>query len=137
MIYMSPFMNVYTKVRIDLDNYINFCSGCTRRAATGMYLKQNVIPRASTFRDSFLQRIVNMWNVLPIEIKTVKSISSFKEKLKNLLYFRLNNIFNQDKVDTYKLICPKCRSSNVYTVCSCSFSFNFLFVLFLLLVFCS
>ena len=66
-------------VRIDLDNYINFCSGRTRSAATGLYLKQNVIPRTSTFRDSFFQRIVNMWNVLPVEIKMAKSISSFKE----------------------------------------------------------
>ena len=97
-------------VRIDLDNYINFCSGHTRRAATGLFLKQNVIPRTSTFRDSFFQRIVNMWNVLPVEIKTAKSISSFKEKLKSVLFFRLNNIFNQDNIGTYKLICPKCRS---------------------------
>ena len=93
-------------VRIDLDNYNNFCSGRTRRAATGLYLKQNVIPR-----------IVNMWNVLPVEIKM--AFSSFKEKLKSLLFFRMNNIFNQDNIGTYKLICPKCRSSNVYTVCSC------------------
>ena len=99
-----------------------------------MYLKQNVIPRTSTFRDSFFQRIVNMWNVLPVEIKMAKSISSFKEKLKSLLFFRLNNIFKQDNIDTYKLICHKCRSSNVYTVCSCKFSFSFLF-LFLLFVF--
>ena len=106
-------------VRIHLDNYINFCSGRTRRAATGLYLEQNVIPRTSTFRDSFFQRIVNMWKVLPVEIKMAKSISSFKEKLKSLLFFRLNNIFNQDNIGTYKLICPKCRSSNVYTVCSC------------------
>ena len=77
-------------IRIDLDNYINFCSGRTRRAATGLYLKQNVIPRTSTFRDSFFQRIVNMWNVFPVEIKMAKSISSFKEKLKSLLFFRLN-----------------------------------------------
>ena len=77
-------------IRIDLDNYINFCSGRTRRAATGLYLKQNVVPRTSTFRDSFFQRIVNMWNVFPVEIKMAKSISSFKEKLKSLLFFRLN-----------------------------------------------
>ena len=52
-----------------------------------------------------------MWNGLPVEIKMAKSISSFKEKLKSLLFFRLNNIFNQDNIGTYKLICPKCRSS--------------------------
>ena len=79
-------------VRIDLDNYINFCSGRTRRAATELYLEQNVIPRTSTSRDSFFQRIVNMWNVLPVEIKMAKSISSFKEKLKSLLFFRLIKI---------------------------------------------
>ena len=73
----------------------------------------------STFRDSFFQRIVNMWNVLPVEIKMAKSIAYFKEKLKSLLFFRLNNIFNEDNIGTYKLIWPKCRNSNVYTVCSC------------------
>ena len=93
-------------VRIDLDNYINFCSGHIRRAATGLYLKQNVIPRTSTFRDSFFQRIVNMWNVLPVEIKMAKSISSFKEKLKSVLFFRLNNIFNQDNLALTNLSAP-------------------------------
>ena len=48
-----------------------------------------------------------MWNVLPVEIKMAQSISSFKEKLKSLLFFRLNNIFNQDNIGTYKLICPR------------------------------
>ena len=36
-----------------------------------------------------------MWNVLPVEIKMAKSISSFKEKLKSLLFFRLNNILTK------------------------------------------
>ena len=107
-------------VRIDLDNYINFCSGHTQCATTGLYLKKNVTPRTSTFRDSFFSELlIGMWNVLPVEIKMAELISSFKEKLKSLLFFQLNNIFNQDNIGTYKLICPKCRSSNVYTVCSC------------------
>ena len=75
----------------------------SKHAATGLYLKQNVILRTSTFRDFFSQRNVNMWNVLPVEIKMAKSISSFKEKLNSLLFFRLNNIFNQDNIGTYNL----------------------------------
>ena len=67
----------------------------------------------------FSELLIGMWNVLPVEIKMAESISSFKEKLKSLLFFQLNNIFNQDNIGTYKLICPKCRSSNVYIVCSC------------------
>ena len=41
------------EIVIDLNNYVNFCSGRTRRASTGLYVKQNSIPRTSTFRDSF------------------------------------------------------------------------------------
>ena len=75
-----------------------------------------------------------MWNVLPVEIKMAKSISSFKEKLKSPI-FQLNNIFNQDNIGTYKLFCPKCRSSNVYY---CVFllifiQFSFLFFVFVFL----
>ena len=107
-------------VRIDLDNYINFCSGHTQCAATGLYLKQNVTPRTSTFRDSFFQRIVNRYvERSPSWNKNGRINFFFKEKLKSLLFFQLSNIFNQDNIGTYKLICPKCRSSNVYTVCSC------------------
>ena len=117
---------------------LTFAQATLERAATGLYLKQNVIPRTSSFRDSFFQRIVNMWNVLPVEIKMAKSISSFKEKLKYVLFFRLNNIFNQDNIGTYKLICPKCRSSNIYTVCFLlifiQFSFFVSFVCFLIVL---
>ena len=59
-----------------------------------------------------------------------KSISSFKEKLKSLLFFRLNNIFNQDSIGTYKLICSKCRSSNVILCVLVNFHSIFFFVSF-------
>ena len=107
------------EITIDLSNYLNFCSSRTKRGTTGLYIRGNTIPRTTTFRDSFFQRIVNMWNALPEDIKAASSLNIFKKKLKDLFYRRLNAVFNQDDIRTYKIICVKCRSTNVYSACSC------------------
>ena len=48
------------------------------------------------------------------------SLCSFKENLKCLFFYRLNNFFDLDNVCSNKLVCPKCRGSSVYTVCLCA-----------------
>ena len=106
-------------VPTDLCNYTNFYSGRSRRGTTGLYLRQNITPRTSTFRDTVFIRIVNLWNALPDEVKTSASLSIFKKNLKLLFLERLKNVFNQDNICSYKLICPKCRRVNVRTACPC------------------
>ena len=74
-----------------------------------------------------------MWNVLPVEIKMAKSISSFKEKLKSALFFRLNNIFNQDNIGITNLSAPS-AVAQTFILCVLV-NFPSIFFFFLLFVF--
>ena len=61
-----------------------------------------------------------MWNTLPDDVKSCTSLPSFK-CLKNFFFNRLRALFDQDNIRSYKLICPKCRYSNPFNLCSCLF----------------
>ena len=71
-----------------------------------------------------------MWKVLPVEIKMAKSISSFKEKLKSLLFFLLNNIFNQDNIGSYILSAPSAVAQTFILCVLVNFHSIFFFVSF-------
>ena len=63
--------------------------------------------------------ILTSWNAVPGDIKAETTLSSFKAKLKSFYFVRLYQIFDGDNVRTFKLICPKCRKVNIFSVCSC------------------
>ena len=109
-------VGIYT---IDLSNYLTFCAGVTRRLSSGLYLRQNCIPKTSSFRDSYFIRIVNIWNALPINIKASSSLTEFRVKLKEFFFERLRSVFDGDNIRSYKIICPKCRSVNTMNLCTC------------------
>ena len=104
---------------VNLSKYISDCEGSSRRSSSGLFIRQNCIPRTSSFRDSYFIRIVNIWNALPNNIKYSSSLDIFKCRLKEFLYNRLRLVFDQDNIRTYKLICPKCRRVNTLASCSC------------------
>ena len=64
-------------------------------------------------------RITLIWNSLPKNIKDSDTISSFKSKLKSFYFTRLLNVFDGDNFRSFKLICPKCRRVNIFSVCTC------------------
>ena len=74
----------------------------------------------SSFRDCYFNRITLIWNSLPKNIKDSDSISSFKSKLKAFYFTRPLNLFDGDNFCSFKLICPKCRSVNIFFVCTLS-----------------
>ena len=73
----------------------------------------------STFRDYYFNRIVNLWNNIPNDVRQAESIDSFKRKLKSFYFKRLFNVFGGDNFRTFKIICPKCRRVNTLTACTC------------------
>ncbi len=63
------------------------------------------------------QNNFDIWNSLPKNIKDSDTISSFKSKLKSFYFTRLLNVFDGDNFRSFKLICPKCRRINIFSVC--------------------
>ena len=71
-----------------------------------------------------------MWNVLPVEIKMAKSISSFKEKLKSVLFFRLNNILIKTTLALTNLSAPSAVAQTFILCVLVNFHSIFFFVSF-------
>ena len=98
-----------------LNNFISFASGNTRSATN-----PNLRPKSfctSLFRDSFLNRIVPLWNNLSVLIRQSPTFSSFKTNLYKYYFCKLNSDFDTDRIRTWKAVCPHCRSINGLLCC--------------------
>ena len=82
----------YILIKKNLES--NFIFGCGER----------------TQKNNFVKKSVIVWK---------KRLEQEKRKSQVSLIFQAEQHFDQDNIATYKLIRPKCRSSNAYTVCSC------------------
>ena len=68
-------------INIDLSTYVQFFSDSDRYPLRGKdecTLKKNYA-RTNTFKFSFFNRIVDMWNTLPLLVRQATTIASFKE----------------------------------------------------------
>jgi len=73
-------------INIDMSRYVLFYSDTARyplREKDSLNLKKNYA-RTNTFKFSFFNRIVDMWNSLPFYVRSASSISSFKRGVINL-----------------------------------------------------
>ena len=96
--------------KLNISNFVSFNQGRTRRSTAGVYLK-TLRTRTSCFRDSYFNRIVNLWNTLPDIVKQCTTVSGFKNQL--------NKVFDAGNIRSYKIVCPKCRCINPLNVYSC------------------
>ena len=74
-------------INIDMSTYVQFYSDTARyplREKDSLTLKKNY-SRTNTFKFSFFNRIVKMWNSLPFHVRSTSSISSFKRGVINFL----------------------------------------------------
>ena len=105
-------------ISLNLDDLVEFCSGCSCHGLSALLLKNNFA--RTSFRDSYLNvRISNLWNVVPEYIKSESLLESFKKKLKSFFFYkRLAIAFIQEDICFFKLVCPKCRL-NIFTSYTC------------------
>ena len=105
------FKCMHGSVKLNISNFVSFNQGRTRRSTAGVYLK-TPRTRTSCFRDSYFNRIVNLWNSLPDIVKNYTTVSGFKNQLKKFYFSRLFRVFDTDNIRSYKIVCPKCRRIN-------------------------
>lgn len=82
--------------------YFSFVTSQTRQACSVLNLKINNNHRTSTFRDFYFNRIANLWNNIPNDVRQAESIDSFKHKLNSFHFKRLFNVFDGDNFRTLK-----------------------------------
>ena len=85
-------------------------------SATNLNLRPKSF-RTSLFRDSFFNRIVPLWNNLPVLIRQSPTFLSFKTNLYKYYFCKLNSDFDTDRTRTWKTVYPHCRSINSLLCC--------------------
>ena len=95
---------------ININKYASLVSGRTR-SASNYKLRTNRF-RTSLFRGSFFNRIVILWNVLLINIRKAEVLSTFKNLLNKFYIDKFISVFDTDRIQTWKSVCPLCRSVN-------------------------
>ena len=98
--------------------YFSFVTSQTRQTCSGLNLRNNN-NRTSTFRNFYFNRITNLWNNVPNDVRQAESIHSFKRKLKSFYFKRLFNVFDGDNFRIFKMIRPKRRWVNSLVACTC------------------
>ena len=73
-------------VKLNISNFVSFNQARTRCSTAGVYLK-TPRTRTSCFRDSYFNRIVNLWNSLPDIVKNCTTVFWFKKRAKEILLF--------------------------------------------------
>ena len=101
---------------VDVDQYSTQPSLHTTRFSSSDLRRPNLC-KSSTFRSSYFNRMILLWNNLPSHIKSSNSCAIFKSKLYTYYLNKLNSDFDVERPRTWETICMKCRSSNI-TCCS-------------------
>ena len=82
---------IYGKVNCNFSNFINLIDNSTgrRSAQKGILLK---IPhvKSTIFYNSYFNRIVKTWNILPDSIRASSNITIFKRKIKEFYFNKLH-----------------------------------------------
>ena len=87
VLFLYKVLNGY--IDIDMSAYVQFYSDTARyslREKDSLTLMKNYA-RTNTFKFSFFNRIVDMWNSLPFYVRSASSISSFKH---GVIHFLVN-----------------------------------------------
>jgi hypothetical protein len=88
-------------VNISLESYVSFVSTETnlRSANQGPLLRGQRV-RTETFKYSFFNRIIPIWNHLPMDIRNCNTINSFKRALHDH-YFNRMQVYDIDVPNTW------------------------------------
>ena len=85
VIFLYKALNGY--INIDLSTYVQFFSDSDRyplRGKDSCTFKKNYA-RTNTFKLSFFNRIVDMWNTLPLFVRQATTMASFKKRVRDFL----------------------------------------------------
>ena len=88
VLFLYKVLNGY--ISIGISTYIQFYTDSDRyhlRGRDELTLKKN-FARTTTFKSSFFNRIVDMWNALPLEVRQASNISNFKKGARDFLLSR-------------------------------------------------
>ena len=95
---------------VELKDFVKIASSRIRNSTDTLKLYPVHRHRTSLFRDSFFNRIVIIWNNLPVHRRKSSCFISFKYRLNEYYFNKRLSTFDSDRPRTRKTICPHCGS---------------------------
>ena len=98
----SLFHNYFTKIQNNRSNL--------RSSSKGLLFSKSMT-KSLSFHSLFFNRVVRLWNVLPLSIRNEQSMNSFKRQLKEFYRDKLTSHFDVDSHCTWSICCgcSSCR----------------------------
>lgn len=107
---LFAFKIIHNLVAVDFNEEMHIVSPSHSRTAHGILLEQRHV-RTETFYASYFNRIVHLWNILPLDIRTSQSLCVFKQNLSRFYQCKFRMNFNTDILCTWT---STCRCSGFY-----------------------
>ena len=95
---------IHNLVAVDFSEEVQVVNSSHSRNAQGIVLERCRI-RTETFYASYFNRIVHLWNILPLDIRSSVSVSVFKRKLFCFYQRKFQESFNIDILCTWSSTC--------------------------------
>ena len=100
------YKGLFGYLNVNIANYVSFVRhGRTRLSNTSKYILQGQVCKTTTFRSSFFNRIIKIWNIVCKDacFDTVSSPISFKRLLKHKYSSIVNSLYDVDMACTWPL----------------------------------
>jgi hypothetical protein len=97
---------IHSVYDVDISVYVSHANQVSNlRSSNNGPLYRHRRCRTSTYQSSFYNRTVDLWNVLPANIRTCTSSSSFRLRLKQYYREKLESTYDPDNTCTLTTIC--------------------------------
>ncbi len=105
------------QTRINLDDYVMFYGQNGRRTGNSGPLLRTPFVRTESFWGSYFNRVVRMWNALPVNVRTSDSLSIFKGRISSFYNDKLCTVFSSNDICTWRSTCrcPSCMCASMQT----------------------
>lgn len=97
------FKCMYGNFNVDFNEFCVREPSTNLRSSNGILLSLNLV-RTETFMHSYFNRVVHLWNILPLSIRSCTSLTSFKQLLTEFYIDKLIS-FNPDDLCTWVSTC--------------------------------
>ena len=104
----------HNEIKFDLSNLCQYYdeTSSRRSAKSGLLLKP-LLTRTESFKRSYFNRIVSEWNSLPLAIRGISTLYSFRKQLLIHYTTKLHEVFSTDNMCTWTSTC-RCQQCVCY-----------------------
>ena len=109
LIYLHKYLNEPSTT--DASRYVSPKVASATRSKSNVLL-QSGFPRTQTFKSSYFNRKVDLWNSLPGSVTSLNSFNSFNASLRKHLFECFTSRFKVHDIYTWRTMCTRCHKQS-------------------------